>query len=63
MGDRETAAAQKMRDLPEDLRDEAIDNSPNVVDLRGVLHERRKNRNLAAGYRRAFSHRPPDGHA
>lgn len=56
-------AAIKMRELPEDLRDEAIDNSPNVVDLRGALHERRKNRKLAEGYRHAFSRKPPNGAA
>lgn len=54
-------AARRMRDLPEDVRDAEIDKAANVVDLRMVLHERRKNRKLASGYRRAFSHRPPDG--
>lgn len=54
-------AARRMRELPEDVRDAEIDKAANVRDLRPVLHERRKQREMAAGYRSAFAHKPPDG--
>lgn len=54
-------SARAMRDLPEPERNAAIDNSPNVVDLRAQLNQRRRNRNMAAFYRQAFSSKSPDG--
>lgn len=56
-------AALLMRVLPEHERDEAIDNSPNVADLRPVLKHRKRQRDLAAFYRQAFSRKPPGGTA
>lgn len=56
-------AACRMRALSPSERDEAIDNSGNVVDFRPVLNQRRKNRSLAEFYRQAFARKPPDGAA
>lgn len=53
--------AKLMRALTDEQRNEAIDNSPNVHDLRPILNQRRRNRYLADFYRRASSSRPPDG--
>lgn len=53
--------AVRMRNLPDAERNAAIDNSVNVIDLRPMLQDRRRNRDLAGAYRHAFSHKPPDG--
>lgn len=57
----DSEAARKMRSLSEDERNELIDNSENVSDLRPVLNQRRRNRDLAEFYRQAFASKPPDG--
>lgn len=53
-------ASERMRFLPESLRDEAIEAAENVVDLRSVWQHKAKQRALEAAYR---SPRKPDGRA
>lgn len=56
-----TEAAKKMRDMDIEDRNAAIDDSPNVFDLRPQLNQKRRNQALADFYKQAKSSRPPDG--